>query len=371
LEGLVGLEGKTLAGIALEHVTKRFGDTLAVDDVDLVVADGEFVVLLGPSGCGKSTVLRIVAGLDQPDSGHVRIGGRLVDDVEPKQRDVAMVFQSYALYPHMTVAGNIAFSLKPHGVAATERARRIDEVARMLDIEALLDRKPAQLSGGQRQRVALARAIVREPAAFLMDEPLSNLDAALRHDTRAELVRLHERLATTVLYVTHDQVDAMTMADRVAILDQGRLQQVGAPDEVYARPANVFVARFLGSPPMNVWTAETGTGTTCGGPDLCVAGHPLELSERRQGPRPGDRPLLVGIRPESLSLGAGGLPATVEVVESLGHERLVTCSLDDGQEAVVRIDARCGPLGRGRRLELLVDVDEVALFDAETGVRVP
>src|SRR3954464_3605572 len=237
--------------VALDQVSKRFDDVAAVDALTLDVADEEFLVLLGPSGCGKSTALRMIAGLEDPTSGTITIGERVVNDVEAKDRDIAMVFQSYALYPHMTVRRNIEFPLRSRKVAAAERATLVQEAADSLDLGDLLERKPAQLSGGQRQRVALARAIVRRPQAFLMDEPLSNLDAKLRVQTRAELVELQRRLAATIVYVTHDQVEAMTMGHRIAVLDAGVLQQVGAPQDVYARPANLFVARFIGSPPMN------------------------------------------------------------------------------------------------------------------------
>src|ERR1700704_4855408 len=237
--------------VAIRGVSKRFADVIAVDDLTLEVADEEFLVLLGPSGCGKSTALRMIAGLEDPTAGTITIGDRVVNDVEAKDRDIAMVFQSYALYPHMTVRKNIEFPLRSRKVEAAERTQLVWDAAESLGLQEILDRKPGQLSGGQRQRVALARAIVRRPQAFLMDEPLSNLDAKLRVQTRAELVELQRRLSATVIYVTHDQVEAMTMGDRIAVLDAGVLQQVGAPQAVYARPANLFVARFIGSPPMN------------------------------------------------------------------------------------------------------------------------
>jgi multiple sugar transport system ATP-binding protein len=237
-------------------VTKRFGDVVAVDDLTLEIADREFLVLLGPSGCGKSTALRMIAGLEDATSGTIRIGDTVVNDIEPRDRDIAMVFQSYALYPHMTVARNIEFPLKSRHVEKSERDSLVKDAAESLGLSALLDRKPAELSGGQRQRVALARAIVRRPAAFLMDEPLSNLDAKLRVQTRAELVELQRELAATIVYVTHDQVEAMTMGHRIAILNDGRLQQVAPPQEVYLAPANLFVARFIGNPPMNTVEAS-------------------------------------------------------------------------------------------------------------------
>ncbi len=245
-----------MAGVTFDHVTKRFGKVVAVRDLTLEIADHEFLVLLGPSGCGKSTALRMIAGLEDPTEGTITIGEEVVNDIEPRDRDVAMVFQTYALYPHMTVRRNIEFPLKSRKVPPEERARLVREVAETLGLDDLLERKPAQLSGGQRQRVALARAIVRRPQAFLMDEPLSNLDAKLRVQTRADLIELQQRLKTTVVYVTHDQVEAMTMGHRIAIIADGALQQVGPPQEVYERPANLFVAGFIGTPPMNIIQAR-------------------------------------------------------------------------------------------------------------------
>jgi multiple sugar transport system ATP-binding protein len=330
-----------MAGVVFDGVSKRFGDVVAVEDLDLVVEDREFLVLLGPSGCGKSTALRMVAGLEVPSSGSISIGDVVVDDVAPQRRDIAMVFQSYALYPHKTVAANIEFPLKARGVDRDERAVAVREVADMLGLAELLDRKPGQLSGGQRQRVALARAVVRRPAVFLMDEPLSNLDAKLRGDTRAELIALHQRLSATFLYVTHDQVEAMTMANRVAVMDRGRLQQVGRPQDVYDEPANTFVAGFLGTPPMNLFPPGT-----------------LEDGDR-----------IVGVRPEHLSVdGDGTLAATVVLLEALGHEHLAICELRSGQRVVARLAAGAS----------LADGDEVRLgaapgarhhFDGQTGDR--
>ncbi len=261
-------------------VTKRFDDVVAVDHLDLEIADQEFLVLLGPSGCGKSTALRMLAGLEDVSEGSIEIGSRGdMTNVEAKDRDLAMVFQSYALYPHMTVRRNIEFPLKSRHVPKAERDQLVTDAAESLGLEALLDRKPAQLSGGQRQRVALARAIVRRPTAFLMDEPLSNLDAKLRVQTRAELIELQRRLAATFIYVTHDQVEAMTMGDRIAIMNEGSLQQVGPPQEVYDRPANVFVARFIGSPPMNTVTGEVV------GDSVMVAGTEFPLPAAARGRR--------------------------------------------------------------------------------------
>jgi len=351
-----------VAEIRLSGVTKRFGDVVAVADLDLTAADGEFLVLLGPSGCGKSTALRMIAGLEDPTEGAVRIGDRDVTDVAPKDRDVAMVFQSYALYPHKSVRANIEMPLKPRHVPKGERGAQVAEAARMLGLEDLLDRKPRELSGGQRQRVALARAIVRRPAAFLMDEPLSNLDAKLRIQTRAELVELHRRLGTTVVYVTHDQVEAMTMADRVAVMDAGRLQQVGAPQEVYDRPANAFVARFIGSPPMNLLPA------TAGDDGIAVAGGSLPAP-------PGASvhgPVTVGVRPEHLrdaSPGERALAVQLRVVESLGHERLLVCDTGDGDPVIVRRPADAAVPEHGATLRLTVDAANVHVFDRASGER--
>jgi ABC-type sugar transport system ATPase subunit len=324
-----------MASVAFDHVTKRFGDTVAVDDLDLRIEDREFLVLLGPSGCGKSTALRMIAGLEELTSGSIHIGDHRVDGVDPKDRDLAMVFQSYALYPHKSVRQNIEFPLRSRKVPAEERAKLVDEAADQLGLSALLDRKPRELSGGQRQRVALARAIVRRPAVFLMDEPLSNLDAKMRTATRAELVELHERLGTTFVYVTHDQVEAMTMATRVAVMSEGRLQQVGAPQEVYDRPANVFVAQFIGSPPMNVLPGD---------------GH------------------LVGIRPEHLTFADAGIAATVRVVESLGHERHVVCDAD-GHPVIVRTPSHVEGPAEGDAVHLHADPRHVHRFDPASGER--
>jgi multiple sugar transport system ATP-binding protein len=305
-----------VAGVRLSNVSKRFGDVTAVDNVVLDIGDREFMVLLGPSGCGKSTLLRMIAGLEEPSAGEIFIGDQLVNDVAPKQRDIAMVFQSYALYPHKSVLANIEFPLKTRGVGARERSHAAREAAQVLGLSELLGRKPGALSGGQRQRVALARAIVRNPAVFLMDEPLSNLDAKLRGETRAELIALHQRVEGTFVYVTHDQVEAMTMGTRVAVMQRGVLEQVGPPQEVYDKPAGLFVAQFLGTPPMNVFPAGT-----------------LE---------PGD--LLVGVRPEHITLDREGpLTARVLLVEALGYERLITCVLPNEARVVARTYDVDGP----------------------------
>jgi len=339
---------RRVSGVRLSGVTKKFDEgedqVTAVDNVDLDVADHEFMVLLGPSGCGKSTLLRMVAGLEDPTSGEVFIGEQMVNDVAPKDRDIAMVFQSYALYPHKTVRANIEFPLKVRRVPKAERTAEAHRAAEALGLADHMRRKPGQLSGGQRQRVALARAIVRRPAVFLMDEPLSNLDAKLRGDTRTELVDLHRRLDSTFIYVTHDQVEAMTMASRVAVLNQGRLEQVGTPQEVYDHPASVFVAQFIGTPPMNLLPAGLLGG---------------------EGVR-------VGVRPEHLLPAAdGAVTARVHQIEHLGHEVLVLAESETAGRLVSRLAP--GPdvpvVGDSVRFE--VRPADMHRFDATSGMRLP
>ncbi|HEX2850615.1 MAG TPA: ABC transporter ATP-binding protein [Acidimicrobiales bacterium] len=356
--------------VRLTGVTKRFGDVVAVDALDLEVHDREFLVLLGPSGCGKSTVLRLVAGLEEASEGTIEIGGEAVEGFEAKDRDVAMVFQSYALYPHMTVRRNIEFPLAARHVPKPERDAAVREAARALDLGPLLDRKPAALSGGQRQRVALARAIVRQPLVFLMDEPLSNLDAKLRVQTRAELIELHRRLATTVIYVTHDQVEAMTMGDRIAVLTDGALQQVGPPQEVYDRPANLFVARFIGSPPMNTVAGRVvdegeGLAVAVGSATL-----PLPAATSAAVAASGAAEVVLGVRPEALTIDGGVLPATVTLVESLGHERLVVCGLETGDLVIVRTPGSGEPFRSGDAVKLSAPTAALHVFDAATGDRI-
>ena len=365
-----------MSEIVFEGVTKQFGDVTAVDNLDLRIEHDEFMVLLGPSGCGKTTALRMVAGLDSITSGTLRIGDRVVNDVEAKHRNVSMVFQSYALYPHLTVFKNIESPLIPRDLLVEgeahprrlrphERADRVHAVAESLGLSELLDRKPAALSGGQRQRVALARAIVSRPAAFLMDEPLSNLDAKLRSQTRIELAELHKRLATTFVYVTHDQVEAMTMADRLAIIDQGRLQQVGTPREVYDRPRNLFVARFIGSPPMNTIPATV----TLDDGDLWAdtgAGR-LRLPSIDEHIEEG-APVVVGVRPEDLHRDSGPLEGTVRAVEWLGPERHVLCEVD-GTVVTIREPAEKQDPQVGDRLDIGCDPVNVHVFDAQTTER--
>ena len=330
-----------MASVILRKVRKVYpGGAVGVQGVDLEIRDGEFVVLVGPSGCGKSTTLRMVAGLEEISSGEIEIGGRVVNEVLPKDRDIAMVFQNYALYPHMTVRENLAFGLKLRKVPKDEIARRIAEAAAVLGIEPYLDRRPKALSGGQRQRVAVGRAIVRNPAVFLFDEPLSNLDAKMRVEMRAEIVRLHHSLGATMIYVTHDQTEAMTMGDRIVVMDGGRIQQAAPPMEVYDRPANCFVASFIGTPPMNLFPPGV-----------------LDLGRT------------VGVRPEHLRIlpadGApdGALPATVDVVEPLGAETLVHAVLDSRRAHVVaRAPGGCA-VRHGDRIALLPDPSKTIAFD--------
>jgi ABC-type sugar transport system ATPase subunit len=360
-----------MSRVALEGITKKFDEVVAVDDLTLEVADQEFLVLLGPSGCGKSTALRMLAGLEDPTEGTIRIGDRVVNDIEPKDRDVAMVFQSYALYPHMTVRGNIEFPLKSRHVEKSERDKLVHDSAATLGLSELLDRKPGQLSGGQRQRVALARAIVRRPQAFLMDEPLSNLDAKLRVQTRAELIELQRRLKATIVYVTHDQVEAMTMGHRIAILDAGRLQQVAPSQEVYAKPANLFVARFIGTPPMN--TIRGPVQRAGEGLSVSIAGGVIPLPEHlaKAVAARGVDEVVVGVRPEHLDIVADGVVrALVTVVESLGHERHVVCRLEDGQMVIVRQSSEDPSPKEQEVLGLVADPADLHVFDAASGVRI-
>ena len=331
-----------VAHVRLKDLTKQFDGVTAVDGVDLDIADQEFMILLGPSGCGKSTLLRMVAGLEDPTEGEVWIGDTKVNDVLPKERDVAMVFQSYALYPHKTVQANIEFPLKVRKVTKPERAKAAQDAAAVLGLTEYMQRKPGALSGGQRQRVALARAIVRKPAVFCMDEPLSNLDAKLRGETRAELIALHQRLSSTFIYVTHDQVEAMTMGSRIAVMNRGHIEQIGTPQEVYDKPASVFIAQFVGTPPMNILPAGA-----------------LEQGEH-----------LVGVRAEHLHVAENGMLAmTVTLVEQLGHELLVTGTVGD-RRVVVRQPAHSAmpPIGSAVRLE--ADLDDRHRFDPVTERRI-
>jgi multiple sugar transport system ATP-binding protein len=361
-----------LSRVALEGITKRFDDSVALQDLTLEAQDEELLVLLGPSGCGKSTALRIIAGLEVPTEGTVRIGDDVVTDLAPRDRDVAMVFQSYALYPHMTVARNIEFPLRARRVPADERQHLVADTARVLGLDELLDRKPAQLSGGQRQRVALARALVRRPAAFLMDEPLSNLDAKLRVQTRAELVDLQRRFRATVVYVTHDQVEAMTMGHRIAILDHGVLQQVDEPQRVYARPANLFVARFIGNPPMNTIEGRLAA-TADGGLTFEATGVTLPLAAplARAAAAAGLERAVLGVRPEDLRVERGApIKAKLTLVESLGHERHLILRLDDGQLVIARQPSEAAVPRDGEAVTLAAGADALHLFDPTTERRV-
>ena len=360
-----------MATVTFEHVNKQYGDFLAVNDLNLEIGDGEFMVLVGPSGCGKTTSLRMIAGLEEITSGTLRIGDRVVNDVPPKDRDIAMVFQSYALYPHMSVRENLAFGLKLRKVPKPEIERRVNEAAETIQLQKLLDRKPKELSGGQRQRVALGRAIVREPAVFLMDEPLSNLDAKLRVQTRAEIARLHQRLETTMVYVTHDQVEAMTMGTRIAVMNEGLLQQVGTPQKLYDEPINRFVAGFIGSPSMNfvevTVDGKDDTARLVGPGDWAVA-TPTRL--RGIAGDIAGKKLVAGFRPEHLEIGDAGsdsasFQARADVVEYLGHEELLHVNAAN-QDIVAIVDSehRVRP---GDIIKLTLPLSKLHLFDDETG----
>ena len=352
-----------MAAIQFREVRKSYGDNAVVHGISLSIADGEFIVIVGPSGCGKSTLLRMVAGLEPITGGEIDIGGRVVNNLEPKDRDCAMVFQNYALYPHMTDFENMAYGLKIRRVPADEIKRRVDEAAAILELGKLLDRRPKQLSGGQRQRVAMGRAIVREPAAFLFDEPLSNLDAKLRVQTRLEIQKLHRRLRTTSLYVTHDQVEAMTLAERMIVMNGGRAEQVGTPAEVYHDPATTFVASFIGSPPMNLITGrvsadgqrfetEQGSGIQLPAPVTALAG----------------RSLILGIRPEHLHFGGDATDFEVETVESLGADHLIHGRIA-GQEIIVRVGDVPTP-DAGTTVKLNFSAEAMHWFDPTTTQRV-
>jgi multiple sugar transport system ATP-binding protein len=363
-----------VADVRLDHIYKRYkgGTAAAVEDVSFTVAHGEFMVLLGPSGCGKSTTLRMIAGLEAISEGEMAIGGRRVNEVPAMDRDIAMVFQSYALYPHMTVADNLAFGLRRRKVPAAEIETRVKAAAQTLGLTDYLARKPFALSGGQRQRVALGRAMVREPQVFLFDEPLSNLDAALRVNTRNELIRMHHRLNATMIYVTHDQVEAMTMGQRICVMNKGRVAQIGRPLDVYKCPADAFVARFLGSPPMNIIPAKLAE--TGGRLWVEVAGCRLPAERWRGMAEPG--PVLVGVRPEELSLEAargapGQLLGTVSAVEPLGAETLVVADLEaPGLEVTARLhrDTRASI---GDRVAFTCPPSALYLFDAKTERAIP
>jgi multiple sugar transport system ATP-binding protein len=361
-----------MARVVYDHVTKRFGDVVAVNDLSLDVPDKEFLVLVGPSGCGKTTALRLLAGLEEISSGEIKIGDRVVNDVAPKDRDIAMVFQSYALYPHMSVYDNMAFGLKLRKTPKENIDQRVKAAAEILGIEKLLDRKPRQLSGGQRQRVALGRAIVREPQVFLMDEPLSNLDAKLRVQTRSEISKLHQRLQATFIYVTHDQTEAMTMGTRIAVMKDGLLQQVDSPQNLYDRPGNVFVAGFIGSPAMNFFDAKL-VGTV---EEMQVEGPGFKVSVPPAKAQPLHdylgKEIVFGIRPEDIhdrqyappGIQAQPVTAAVDITELMGAEVYVYL-VTDGKTFVARVDPRTSARV-GKQADVVFDMDTVHFFDRST-----
>jgi multiple sugar transport system ATP-binding protein len=359
-----------MAETILQNVTKVFPpDVIAVNDVSLILKDREFTVLVGPSGCGKSTVLRMIAGLEEPTSGEIYIDGRNVADVAPKDRDVAMVFQNYALYPHMNVYKNLSFALRMRRTPRAEVRERVERAAQMLGLTGMLKRKPAELSGGQRQRVAVGRAIVRDPAVFLFDEPLSNLDAKLRAETRIELKKLHASLEATVIYVTHDQVEAMTLAQKVVVMEGGRVHQIGSPLEVYDRPADRFVATFLGSPPMNIISGQLARSDD--GVEFSDGTRTFPLpaaAAARNRLKPGAN-VDVGVRPEQVILGTGPagiwMRGTVSVIESLGSEQLVYISCGE-QDLVAKTDAR-ERFAPGHELDLVLPEKHLHFFDGPSG----
>ena len=361
-----------MASITFDHLVKRYTPSAppAVNDLNLQIENSEFLVLVGPSGCGKTTALRCLAGLEDITAGRIIIGDRIVNDLPPKDRDIAMVFQSYALYPHMSVYENMAFSIRLRKLPKEEIDRRVREAARILDLERFLQRKPGELSGGQRQRVALGRAIVRDPAAFLMDEPLSNLDAKLRVQTRAEIARLHQRLGTTIVYVTHDQVEAMTMGDRIAVMRDGILQQVGTPKDLYETPSNRFVAGFIGSPAMNFLTGRVvidgdNVRVALDGLDLALSGRAAAAARRRGA----GSQVTIGMRPEHFDAvpkdvqGVVRVPATVDVVEFLGNEELIHATVA-GTDLVALVPAARG-LHEGDQVELAIPDTLVYAFDPD------
>ena len=360
-----------MAKVKLENITRQFDNLMAIEDISFEVPDGEFWVLVGPSGCGKSTILRTIAGLDSATSGQLYIDDTLVNDVPARQRDVAMVFQNYALYPHMSVADNLAFGLRMRNADKTQINRRIQEVARSLNIEHLLKRKPKQLSGGQQQRVALGRAIARQPKVFLLDEPLSNLDAQLRDDTRAELKQLHDRVGITTIYVTHDQVEAMTLADRLVVLNEGKIQQIGSPQAIYAQPANRMVAAFLGSPPMNILPATFADG------NFRLHHHSIpvpEIIQQQLQPYPGQN-FDLGIRPEHISIASTNSPreqmafiiVEIDLIEPLGKEILVRANLADSNLVLNFSTPGQWHGKKGDRLSVELNTTQLFVFEPNSG----
>ncbi|WP_186415033.1 sn-glycerol-3-phosphate import ATP-binding protein UgpC [Pannonibacter sp. P2PFMT1] len=354
-----------MADIQIRAVRKTYGKTPTLHGIDLFFSSGEFVVILGPSGCGKSTLLRMIAGLEDITSGEIAIGGRVVNRLEPRERGCAMVFQNYALYPHMSVAGNIGYALKVAGVPKAERERRIAETAKIVGLQDFLDRRPAALSGGQRQRVAMGRAIIREPKVFLFDEPLSNLDAKLRVTMRAEIRKLHQRLAATSVFVTHDQVEAMTLADQLVVMNRGHVEQAGRPLDIYHRPASTFVASFIGSPAMNLFPARIEADTAIARLD----GEPVPIGPLAARAL-GGRDVTIGIRPEHCRLvkGRQGLPARIDFIEELGVGRVLHCEIaGETFTAAVGEDA---DVSAGDTIALSLPPEHLHFFDSETGRRI-
>jgi multiple sugar transport system ATP-binding protein len=352
-----------MASVAIRDVRKAFGATAVIHGVDISIRDGEFVVLVGPSGCGKSTLLRMIAGLENITGGEIRIGDRIVNRLPPKERDVAMVFQNYALYPHMTVADNMAFSMKLRGAPKSEIDERVNRAAAILGLSQLLQRFPRQLSGGQRQRVAMGRAIVRDPQVFLFDEPLSNLDAKLRVQMRTEIKELHQRLKTTTIYVTHDQIEAMTMADKIVVMHDGRVEQIGAPLDLYDRPDNLFVAGFIGSPAMNMLKGRislNGAATF-----EAPAGITFALKDAPSGSD--GRPAIYGVRPEHFSLSDEGVDAVIQVIEPTGSELQVVAKV--GESEIIAVFRERHQFKPGDKIRLKPDPRLIHLFDEATGKR--
>jgi multiple sugar transport system ATP-binding protein len=358
-----------MPALFLEKLCKQFPDgTMAVNSLDLRIDEQTFVTLLGPSGCGKTTTLRMIAGLETPTSGSISLGDRLLNDVPPVRRDIAMVFQSYALYPHLTVRGNLEYPLRKRRVPVSERAARVDRIADQLELRPLLERKPRQLSGGQQQRVALGRAMIRDPELFLLDEPLSNLDAKLRSHMRAELIELHRRVGRTMIYVTHDQLEAMTMSDRIAVLRDGNLQQYAEPEEIYRRPANLFVATFIGTPPMNLIDGEIVTSPE--GSVLRASGFELRLPARLASAASTEKAtrVTVGVRPEDVVVGSGPWSGHVRIIEPTGHETLVFVDVA-GQQLVARVGSD-HPVRALTSVPVDIRADRLHLFETQTGMRI-
>ncbi|MDR3428112.1 MULTISPECIES: ABC transporter ATP-binding protein [Silvimonas] len=362
-----------MGALAIKNVTKSFGDTHILKGIDIEIDDGQFLILVGPSGCGKSTLMNIIAGLEGPTTGEVHIGGKVVNDVAPKDRDIAMVFQSYALYPTMNVRQNIAFGLETRGVPKKEQEEVINRVAKMLQMDHLLDRKPGQLSGGQRQRVAMGRALARDPILFLFDEPLSNLDAKLRVEMRTEIKQLHQRLKTTIVYVTHDQIEAMTLGDRIAVMKDGVIQQFGSPQDIYERPSNLFVASFIGSPSMNFVECHlaeqngvVGVSLTSDSDARFLPLHKGERFAKRVG-----QEVILGIRPEQLDVAHGdesSLGCKVILTEPTGPDTMIFTKIN-GKDVVARVHPRDAK-GPGETMRLALDMSKVVLFDPKTELRI-